>query len=157
MEAIVQGLVQRIEFLAALNTAAQAEHAQVHGGVTSVQAAVTGLNAIAVAQGRDLAVIKGTVTQLNGQVTEMEKATRDLKEQLATLQTGGTGAASVDQRGRELRARLDKMVEAKTNIQPYASISSSAQSCKEFLEDLRDHIGHYDGQLASALGKVMQT
>ena len=58
---------------------------------------------------------------------------------------------------KEMRMRLDKMVEAKTTIEPYESISKSGQYFKDFLEDLKEHVDHYDSSLANALDKVVSS
>ena len=59
--------------------------------------------------------------------------------------------------GKEIKARLDKMVEGKTTIEAFESISKSSQSFKDFLEDLKEHIDHYAGDLAKSLEKVAAT
>ena len=48
------------------------------------------------------------------------------------------------------------MVDAKTSIKPYTSILSSGQQCKDFMEDLRDHIDHYDPDMAGGLKRILQ-
>ena len=85
---------------------------------------------------------------LQGVKTQMAKVVEESSRK-------GRGDDDENPSAKEIRARLDKMVEVKTHIVQYDSITKSAQPFKDFLEDVREHIEHFDPFLGEAVNKVV--
>ena len=86
---------------------------------------------------------------------DLEGVKRELAKAVQEITNRGKGDDSDTPGPKEVRARLDKMVEARTHITPYESVTKSPQAFKDFLEDVRDHIEHFDSELGEATTRVI--